>query len=65
VRPVTTLKKSWANIWRTGVTDRWRDNRHTLIVDLPKNGESEEVIRDIAGHVSKQTLKHYPHVTPQ
>ena len=39
---------------------RWHDNRHTFITELAESGEaSDETIRDIAGHVSKQMLKHY------
>ena len=46
-----------------GVTGRWHDNRHTFITDLAESGEaSDETIRDIAGHVSKQMLKHYSHI---
>lgn len=41
---------------------RWHDNRHTLITDLAESGAGDETIRDIAGHVSKQMLKHYPHI---
>jgi hypothetical protein len=45
------------------VTGRWHDNRHTFITDLAESGEaSDETIRDIAGHVSKQMLKHYSHI---
>jgi hypothetical protein len=39
-------------------TPRWHDNRHTFTTDLAESGEaSDETIRDIAGHVSKQMLK--------
>ena len=41
---------------------RWHDNRHTLITDLAESGAGDETIRDIAGHVSKQMLKHYSHI---
>jgi len=45
------------------VSGRWHDSRHTFITDLAESGEaSDETIRDIAGHVSKQMLKHYSHV---
>ena len=48
---------------RGGVTGRWHDSRHTFITDLAESGEaSDETIRDIAGHVSKQMLKHYSHI---
>jgi tripartite-type tricarboxylate transporter receptor subunit TctC len=39
------------------VKERWRDNRHTrLITGLAEGGASDETIRDIAEHVSKQML---------
>jgi hypothetical protein len=34
----------------------------TLITDLPESGAADETIRDIAGHVSKQMLKHLSHI---
>jgi integrase len=62
-RPMVTLKTSWSNVRRkAGVKGRWHDNRHTMITDLAEGGTPDEVIRDIAGHVSKQMLKHYSHV---
>jgi hypothetical protein len=30
--------------------------------DLAESGAADETIRDIAGHVSKQMLKHYSHI---
>jgi integrase len=62
-RPVVTLKTSWNNVRKkAGVTGRWHDNRHTLITDLAENGAGDETIRQIAGHVSPQMLKHYSHI---
>jgi integrase len=62
-RPMVTLKTSWSNVRKkAGVTGRWHDNRHTLITDLSESGAGDETIRDIAGHVSKQMLKHYSHI---
>jgi integrase len=62
-RPMVTLKTSWNNARKkAGVTGRWHDNRHTLITDLAESGAPDETIRDIAGHVSKQMLKHYSHI---
>jgi integrase len=62
-RPMVTLKTSWNNArTKAGVTGRWHDNRHTLITDLAESGAADETIRDIAGHVSKQMLKHYSHI---
>jgi len=62
-KPMVTLKTSWNNVkTKAKVTGRWHDNRHTLITDLAESGAGDETIRDIAGHVSKQMLKHYSHI---
>jgi integrase len=63
-RPATSFKTVWAAIKDdVGVTGRWHDNRHTFITDLAESGDaSDETIRDLAGHVSKQMLKHYSHI---
>jgi integrase len=62
-RPVTTLKTAWNNVRkRAGIKGRWHDNRHTLITDLAESGAGDQTIMDIAGHVSKQMLKHYSHI---
>jgi integrase len=63
-RPATSFKTVWAGIKKdAGVTGRWHDNRHTFITDLAESTEaSDETIRDMAGHVSKQMLKHYSHI---
>jgi integrase len=63
-KPMVTLKTSWKNV-KTGakVKGRWHDNRHTFITGLAESGEAaDETIRDMAGHVSKQMLKHYSHI---
>ncbi len=62
-RPVVTLKTSWDNVRaKAKVKGRWHDNRHTLITDLAESGAADETIRQIAGHVSRQMLKHYSHI---
>ena len=63
-RPVVTLKTSWKNARKKAkVEGRWHDNRHTFITGLAESGEaSDETIRDMAGHVSRQMLKHYSHI---
>ncbi len=62
-RPVTTLKTAWNNVRKNAqVEGRWHDNRHTLITDLAESGAGDQTIMDIAGHVSKQMLKHYSHI---
>jgi len=62
-RHVTTLKTEWTKIREnTGVKGRWHDNRHTLVTELAEGGAGDQTIMDIAGHVSKQMLKHYSHI---
>jgi len=62
-RPVTALKTAWNNVrMKAQVKGRWHDNRHTLITDLAESGAGDQTIMDIAGHVSKQMLKHYSHI---
>ena len=62
---MVTLKTSWAKVKKTaGVTGRWHDNRHSWVTDLAESGEaSDETIRQMAGHVSKQMLAHYSHIS--
>jgi integrase len=62
-RPVTTLKTAWNNVRKNAkVTGRWHDHRHTMITDLAESGAGDQTIMDIAGHVSKNMLKHYSHI---
>jgi integrase len=62
-RPVTTLKTAWNNVRDNAkVQGRFHDNRHTLITELAESGAGDETIMDIAGHVSKQMLRHYSHI---
>jgi len=59
----TTLKTAWDTVRRNSkVTGRWHDHRHTLITDLAESGAGEQTIMDIAGHVSRNMLKHYSHI---
>jgi integrase len=66
-RPVTSFKTAWGKVRKAAcVKGRWHDNRHTWVTDLAESGEaSDETIRDMAGHVSKQILKHYSHIRMQ
>lgn len=65
-RPITTIKTAWANARvRAGVRGRLHDSRHTLITELAESGAGDQTIMDIAGHVSRQMLKHYSHIRMQ
>jgi hypothetical protein len=65
-RPITTIKTAWANAReRAGVTGRLHDSRHTLITELAESRAGDQTIMDIAGHVSRQMLKHYSHIRMQ
>lgn len=63
-KPVVTFKTVWAKVKEAvGIKGRWHDNRHTFITDLAESGEaSDETIENLAGHVSKQMLKHYSNI---
>lgn len=62
-RHVTTLKTAWNNVRKNAeVKGRWHDNRHTLITELAESGAGDETIMEIAGHVSRNMLRHYSHI---
>jgi integrase len=62
-KPCTSFKTVWSKIRAdAGVKGRWHDNRHTLITELAESGAGDQTIQDIAGHVSRQMLKHYSHI---
>jgi integrase len=60
--------QSWQHAWRTalkaaGVHYRWHDLRHTFVSRLAENAAvSEQTIKALAGHVSKQMLERYSHI---
>jgi len=62
-RPQTSLKTAWRNV-RAGakVEGRFHDNRHTFVTDLSESGAGDQVIQDMAGHVSRDMVKHYSHI---
>ena len=65
-RPTTTIKTAWSNVRElAGVDGRLHDTRHTLITELCESGAGDQTIMDIAGHVSRQMLKHYSHIRMQ
>ena len=47
---------------KAGVKGRLHDSRHTLVTELAESGAGDQTIKDIAGHVSPQMLKHYSHI---
>jgi integrase len=59
---------SWRKAWRiaskaAGVRYRPHDMRHTFISRLAENpGVSEQTIKALAGHVSRQMLERYSHI---
>ncbi len=62
-RPQTSLKTAWRNVRaKSKVEGRFHDTRHTFVTDLAESGAGDEVIRDMAGHVSRDMLKHYSHI---
>jgi hypothetical protein len=44
------------------VVGRWHDNRDTLVPEFSESGAGDEVIMNIAGHVSRAMLSRYSHV---
>jgi integrase len=66
-RPMQGWKSAWSRARRlAGVEARWHDLRHTLVSRLAVNSTiSEETIRALAGHVSRQMLSRYAHIRAQ
>ena len=62
---------SWRNAWRlackaAGARYRPHDMRHTFISRLAENPSvSEQTIKALAGHVSRQMLERYSHIRSQ
>ena len=67
MRPMGSWRKAWlAACKRAGVRYRWHDLRHTFVSRLAENPNvSEQTIRALAGHVSRQILEHYRHIRSQ
>ena len=59
---------SWRKAWlgaceNSEVRYRWHDLRHTFVSRLAESATvSEQTIRSLAGHVSRQMLEHYSHI---
>ena len=66
-RPMGSWRKAWLIACKkAAVRYRWHDLRHTFISRLAENPNiSEQTIRSLAGHVSRQMLEHYSHIRSQ
>ena len=66
-RPMGSWRKAWIDALAVaGVRYRWHDLRHTFISRLAENAStSEQTIRALAGHVSRQMLERYSHIRSQ
>jgi integrase len=64
----TKPMSGWRTAWRRLTRDaglpglRFHDLRHHAITELAEGRASDQVIRSIAGHVSKGMLEHYSHI---
>jgi integrase len=62
-RPQTSMKPAWRNTRADScVEGQFHDTRHTFVTDLAESGAGDQVIQDMAGHVSKDIVKHYSHI---
>ena len=62
-RPQTSLKTAWRNTRKGAkVEGRFHDDRHTFVTDLAESVAGDQVIQDLAGHVSRDMVKHYSHI---
>jgi integrase len=66
-RQTGSWRKAWLDACKAGgVRDRWHDLRHTFVSRLAESPAiSEQTIRALAGHVSRQMLEHYSHIRSQ
>jgi integrase len=66
-QPMQGWKSAWSRARKLArVEVRWHDLRHTLVSRLAENPTiSEETIRALAGHVSRQMLSRYAHIRAQ
>jgi integrase len=65
--PMGSWRKAWLGACKkAGVRYRWHDLRHTFVSRLAESASiSEQTIRSLAGHVSRQMLEHYSHIRSQ
>ena len=66
-RPMGSWRKAWRMAWKSaGARYRPHDMRHTFISRLAENPNvSEQTIKALAGHVSRQMLERYSHIRSQ
>jgi len=66
-RPIGSWRKAWLVACKEAkVRYRWHDLRHTFVSRLAENPiVSEQTIRALAGHVSRQMLEPYSHIRSQ
>ena len=66
-RPIGSWRKAWRLACKAaGVRYRPHDMRHTFISRLAENPTvSEQTIKALAGHVSRQMLERYSHIRSQ
>jgi integrase len=61
-------QRSWRSAWRslTAAAElkglRFHDMRHQCITELAENGNADQTIMAIAGHLSRRMLEHYSHI---
>lgn len=61
--PQTSVKTAWRNTRdKARVEGRSHDGRQTFVTELAESGAGDQVIEDLAGHVSKDMVKHYSHI---
>jgi len=65
--PIGSWRKAWLGACKNaGVRYRWHDLRHTFVSRLAESAKiSEQTIRSLAGHVSRQMLERYSHIRSQ
>lgn len=63
-RPISSWRTAWRSLTKeAGLAGlRFHDLRHHAITELIEAGVPDQVIREIAGHVSPRMLAHYSHV---
>ena len=63
-QPMTTWRRAWRSLTKkAGLKGlRFHDLRHHAITEMLENGVPEQMVMEIAGHVSLRMLKRYSHI---